>query len=163
MWDMTPFLDALWPIAPAVVRERDPEGLRKYLHWGTLNHAQRRPQHAIEVGHRLRDFTGGFVYDREAALVIPCQHADHEYTAGALAALRQLAWPLDWDEAIYTAITPEERWAEMALERGWVVVVNSPRLSGDGTHRWPARLGSEVRLTAQEKLWFRGFELIRDD
>jgi hypothetical protein len=162
MWNAEPFIDILERLAPAALREGDREGLRAYLHRYTLDENSRRPVPMTEAGKRLREFTGGFVYDRQAGFLIACAFGEHSRVAAALAQVRRLPFPLDRFAATHQLIVERENEAERFLNEGWGFVVNTPALSGADLNRpWPVRLGPEVSLTAQEKIWFRGFELLR--
>lgn len=119
---------------------------------------------AVEFGSRLREFTHGFVYDRTASLIIACDYSMHSRAAGGLACLRTLPFPFDIHVEADRVSRCHGQAADRFLAEGWGFVVNSPRLSGTDLNRpWPVRLGADVTLTAQEKLWFRGFDLIRVD
>lgn len=167
MWNPEPYIERLTTLVPAAVREGDPEGLHTYLHNITLGHGERRPLFIEEAHRELREFRRGFVYDRQARLVVPCHFADHERTAALLAQVRTFPWPVKWGEEDEITCNDRirERHVERFLNEGWGFVVNSPELTAKGDpnlgHRWPLRLGPEVSLTAEEKIWFRHFELIR--
>jgi predicted pyridoxine 5'-phosphate oxidase superfamily flavin-nucleotide-binding protein len=167
MWNPEPYIERLTQLAPAAVRAGDPEGLHRYIHNITLGHGERRPLFIEEARSDLRRFRLGFVYDRQARLLIPCGWADHERTAAYLAQIRLFPWPVHWNKE--DAITCDDRirarCTERFLNEGWGFVVNSPVLTAKGDpslgHRWPLRLGPEVRLAPEEKIWFKDFELIR--
>lgn len=162
MWNAEPFIEILAGLAPAAVRESEPEALREYLANITLAENCRRPVRMTEAGARLREYRGGFVYDRQAGFLIACAFGEHSQVAAALAQVRSLAAPFEPFQARMALTSEREKFAERFLNEGWGFVVNSPSLSGSNLERpWPLRLGPEVSLTAQEKLWFRGFELIR--
>lgn len=165
MWDPTPAIEALVRLAPAALAHTDPVGLREFLRVEVLADGRRRPLAWPQPAVRLRELTTGFVYDRQAQLIVPCAFAAHEMTAAALSRVRQLACPAEWDKETDRLIDDRESAVERFLEEGWGFIVNSPRLSArDDTlnHPWPLRLGVHVRLSAQEKIWFRSFECIRD-
>jgi hypothetical protein len=156
--------EALVALAPIAVREGDPEGLRAYIERVTLCRNEFHALPAAPVGHRLREFRNGFVYDRVAQLIFPCAHGLHSRCAAGLACLRGLTFPLDIHAQANAVVNRRGQEADRFLAEGWGFVVNSPILSGVNLERpWPVRLGGAVHLTAQEKLWFRGFDLIRHD
>jgi len=162
MWNPEPFLDILERLAPIALQQGDRAELRAYLDDHTLAQNCRRPVAMSAAGSRLRTFTNGFVYDRQAAFLIPCGFGEHSRVAADLAHVRSLPFPFDPFAARHHVLVHREAEAERFLNEGWGFVVNSPSLSGANLDRpWPVRLGPDVRLTAQEKLWFRGFELLR--
>lgn len=169
MWNPEPYIDRLVTLAPDAVRAEAPDRLRRFVLENTLGDGLRRPIEMERIRTRLRTLTQGFVYDRAAQLVFPCGFAEHEFTAWALAHLRLLAWPADWSaiEDHHLNDRAKRLGVEQFLNEGWGFVVNSPQLTAKGdptlSHAWPLRLGPDVRLTPEEKIWFRSFELVRQE
>lgn len=158
-------VEILASLAPVTVREGNRSGLLDYIEHLTLDRGECAGHRAVDVGHRLRDFRGGFVYDRGAGLVLPCRYGAHSRTAAALARLRTLPFPIPEIPAEHEYLMRRgEREVDQFLEKGWGFIVNTPSLSGVNLDRpWPVHLGEDVALTGQEKLWFRGFEMVRRD
>ena len=51
---------------------------------------------------------------------------------------------------------------ERYIDRGLGFLANSPQLT-QASGRWPLQVGSQVVLTAQEKLWFKALQLCRPE
>jgi hypothetical protein len=165
MMETEDLITALALLAPIAVREHDGAGLREYIEVTTLRRGDFGGLLASEVGHRLRDFRNGFVYDRGARVILPCGYGAHSRTAAGLARLRTLTTPIpEPHEELNYLIRRGGQEADRFLSEGWGFVVNSPILSGVDLERpWPVEVGADVSLTAQEKIWFRGFKIERRD
>lgn len=160
MWDATPFIDALFRTAHPSVQAQQ-ETLREHIQDVVLNHNQRRPDFAAQAMREIAERPMGFVYDRPSALVFPVGFADHERCAGALMMMRELRAPVDWRQARWDGNMHNGKAADRYLDGGHGFIANSPQLT-ERSGRWPLRVGADVVLTAQEKIWFKSLVLQRD-
>jgi hypothetical protein len=154
---------ALTRLAPPFVRDRRPDGLAAFIERVVLRNGDQDGYAISAVGREARRFRNGFVYDRGAGILFPCEFGRHSRLAGVLARLRTLPDPTPdvADELFRLSLRAGDE-AERFLDEGWGFVVNSPELSGQDLDRpWPMQVGRDVTLTAQEKILFRAFDVVR--
>lgn len=159
MWDETPFVDALFQtLHPSV--QQDTENARRHIFHVVLGHGERRPDFAEQTWEDLRRRPAGFVYDRKTGLFFIPDFADHERCAGCLMLMRELRGPVNWSEARLQGSLHNGMAADRFLEQGEGFVANSPSLT-KGSGKWALSIGPDVTLTAQEKIWFREYDIRR--
>lgn len=157
MWDETPFMDALFKtLHPSV--QADEDAARQHISKVVLAQGERQPQLPMDALAYIRQRPKGFVYDRPTGLFFVLDYADHERCAACLMLMRELRGPVDWHNARERGSLPDGQAAQRYLDLGQGFIANSPQLSRGS---WPLNIGEDVTLTAQEKMWFREFEIRR--
>jgi hypothetical protein len=160
MWDETPFVDALFKtLHPSV--QADEEKARHHLFLVVMGHGERRPCYADEAWEHLKRRPAGFIYDRPTGLFFIPSYADHERCAGCLQHARELRGPVDWEQARWDGTLPDALASDRYLSSGNGFVGSSPRLT-QGSGKQVLKIGEDVVLTAQEKIWFRELDIQRD-
>lgn len=162
MWDDAPVINAFASAAPAGVR--DHAHLPEYIHRVILRDGERRPEPAAQAMADMAVRPLGFVYDRATGLVVAGGWADHERCASALMHFYELTPQAlhDLEHAVFTGALYDPPAAERYIDRGLGFLANSPQLT-QASGRWPLQVGSQVVLTAQEKLWFKALQLCRPE
>lgn len=160
MWDETPFVDALFKtLHPSV--QADEENARNHLFLVVLGHGERRPCYAEVAWEHLKRKPAGFLYDRRTELFFIPSYADHERCAGCLRHARELRGPVDWQQARWDGTLPDARASDRYLSEEDGFVASSPSLT-KASGKQVLKIGADVVLTAQEKIWFRDFNIQRD-
>lgn len=158
---MSAVVDDLMQLAPANVRREAATALHRHIQQVILDKGHVHAHPMASMVTQLDAFPCGFIYDRSGWL-LDCGYTAHARTAAALAQLHLLTTPFDTHAAQTQLWQQREALAERYLEEGWGFVVNSPITRHPNRHHpWSVRLGAGVALTAQEKLWFRTFDLLR--